>query len=162
MLSGGGRRKRRKSSFPLLKKRWAADILYGPEWRALLGLDSGRHHLISHWQRLPCCRIITSFMKPLEGTDSSDCFSNVHLCGQLGSGEWRAATEGRVWNSQQESGISLSVRSTSLVSRLSFMLESNPLFFPLSPFHLFSFPSFPQIYKQTAWPSEFHKEENYR
>lgn len=27
-----------------------------------------------------CCRIITSFMKPLEGTDSGDCFRNVHLC----------------------------------------------------------------------------------
>lgn len=143
MLSGGGRRKRRKSSFPLLKKRWAADILYGPEWRALLGLDSGRHHLISHWQRLPCCRIITSFMKPLEGTDSSDCFSNVHLCGQLGSGEWRLLRV-VVWNSQQESGISLSVRSTSLVSRLSFTLESNPLFFfPPLPFSLLFFPLVP-------------------
>lgn len=33
----------------------------------------------------PCCRIITSFMKPLEKTNSSDSFSNVHLV-QLGSG----------------------------------------------------------------------------
>lgn len=44
----------------------------------------------------------------------------------------------------------LQLLDTSLVSRLSFLLESNPPFFPLSPFNFFSFPSFLQINEQTC------------
>lgn len=99
----------------------------------------------------PRCRIITSFMKPLEGTDSSDCFSNVHLCGQLGPGS-------RVWNSHSGNlgYLSLFGASRHIISVTTiFPVGIKPHFFfpPLSPFHFFSFPSILQIYKQTAWPS---------
>ncbi len=96
-------------------------------------------------------------MKPLEETDSSDCFSNVHLCGQLGSGS--GSSWGWVWNShKQESEIfflCLDLCDTSLAPGLLLLSPSKLLAALLKTVEILSslisvYPSFIQTDKQTS------------